>query len=96
MFAATPYRKDQPKSLSLQKSLPRLPVPALQSSFDRYIQSLKPLLLQQALESNASEDSVSEQVKKRQEWVQDFIRPGGLGKILQERLKGALVYQRRE
>lgn len=88
MFATAAYRADQPKTLAFQKTLPRLPIPALQPSFDRYIKSLRPLLLQDALKEGKNEGVIDADIKKREEWVSDFMKPSGLGRVLQERLKG--------
>lgn len=88
MFALTPYRHDQPRTLSRQKELPRLPIPKLELSLDRYLKSLRPFLLQQALEKGQGEESVEKELKKRKEWAEDFTKQGGLGRLLQERLKG--------
>ena len=59
--------------LRFQESLPRLPVPALEDTAQRYLKSLHPLL-------PASEFETSSKA------VQDFIKPGGIGSKLQERL----------
>ncbi|GAA5914862.1 hypothetical protein JCM6882_007824 [Rhodosporidiobolus microsporus] len=87
MFALTPYRATQPLTFSAQKSLPRLPVPTLASSLDKYIRSLRPLLLEQARSEGKGSDWVEEQLGRRREWAKDFERDKGLGRILQERLK---------
>lgn len=86
MFALTPHRKDQPKTFSRQKELPRLPVPALDKSLERYIKSLRPLLLEQARQEGTGEASVEEGIRQREAWAKDF--ENGLGRLLQERLKG--------
>ncbi|PHH74084.1 hypothetical protein CDD80_3327 [Ophiocordyceps camponoti-rufipedis] len=59
--------------LRFQDSLPRLPVPSLQETASRYLKSLHPLL-------SRAEYEVSQQA------VTDFIKPGGIGTKLQERL----------
>ncbi|KAI5481696.1 carnitine O-acetyltransferase [Pseudohyphozyma bogoriensis] len=79
--------KAPPKTLAFQKSLPRLPVPPLEPTFQRYIKSLRPLLLDDALKAGKGEDAVAEEIKQREEWAKDFTKPGGLGRILQERLR---------
>jgi Choline/Carnitine o-acyltransferase len=56
-----------------QAKIPRLPIPTLQETADRYKRSLLPLL------TRADYDRASTA-------VEDFIRPGGLGEKLQERL----------
>jgi len=87
MFALTPHRKDQPKTFSRQKELPRLPVPTLDKSLERYIKSLRPLLLEKARQEGKGEESVEEGIRQREAWAKDF--EDGLGRLLQERLKGA-------
>lgn len=59
--------------LRFQESLPRLPVPKLDETAERYLKSLHPLL-------SANEYATSEAA------VQDFIKPGGVGLELQKRL----------
>ena len=59
--------------LRFQESLPRLPIPTLEETAQRYLKSLHPLL-------PASEFETSSKA------VQDFIKPGGIGSKLQERL----------
>ena len=59
--------------LRFEESLPRLPVPTLQETAERYIKSVHPLLSKSELE-------------KTKKVVADFIRPGGPGERLQERL----------
>ncbi|KAI9096994.1 acyltransferase ChoActase/COT/CPT [Phlyctochytrium arcticum] len=71
---ATNTGKTAPKTFSLQSTLPRLPIPSLTETATRYVNSLRPLL-------SPSELKHSEQL------VQDFIRPGGLGETLQQRLE---------
>ncbi|ORY88754.1 acyltransferase ChoActase/COT/CPT [Leucosporidium creatinivorum] len=85
MFALTPHRKDQPKTFSRQKELPRLPVPTLDKSLERYIKSLRPLLLEKARQEGKGEESVEEGIRQREAWAKDFEE--GLGRLLQERLK---------
>ncbi|KAL2887138.1 carnitine O-acetyltransferase-like protein [Ceratocystis lukuohia] len=69
------YVEDKSKgpTLRFQDSLPRLPVPTLSETATRYIQSLKPLLTPAELE-------------KSKEAVADFVKPGGVGEKLQEKL----------
>lgn len=59
--------------LRFQDSLPRLPVPSLDETAKRYLKTLRPLL-------SPAEYEVSEKA------VQEFIRPGGVGSKLQEKL----------
>ncbi|KAJ1982918.1 hypothetical protein H4R35_000044 [Dimargaris xerosporica] len=57
-----------------QSRLPRLPIPSLQQSTKLYLQSLKPLL-------------TPEQWQQTAVYVQDFVKPGGEGERLQQRLQ---------
>ncbi|KAJ3080120.1 hypothetical protein HK102_003282 [Quaeritorhiza haematococci] len=62
-----------PKTFSNQSILPRLPIPNLEETANRYLRSVKPLLTAEAY---------AETERK----VKDFVRPGGLGEELQKRL----------
>lgn len=59
--------------LRFQESLPRLPVPTLQETADRYVKSVHPLLSASEFESTKST-------------VSEFIKPGGIGEELQKKL----------
>jgi carnitine O-acetyltransferase len=69
------YREDSSKGpmLRFQDSLPKLPVPPLEETAARYLKSLHPLLSTSEFESS----------KKA---VEEFIKPGGVGSKLQEKL----------
>lgn len=69
------YVEDKSKGamLRFQDSLPRLPVPTLEETAARYVKSLHPLL--SPAEFAASKKAVDE-----------FIKPGGVGQKLQEKL----------
>ncbi|KAL2206654.1 carnitine acetyl transferase [Sarocladium strictum] len=69
------YAEDKSKGpmLRFQDSLPRLPVPALEDTAKRYLKSLHPLLSE--TEFDHSKKAVAE-----------FIKPGGVGNKLQEKL----------
>ncbi|KAF3064118.1 Carnitine O-acetyltransferase, mitochondrial [Daldinia childiae] len=69
------YAEDKSKGamLRFQESLPRLPVPTLEETAARYVKSLHPLL--SPVEYAASKKAVDE-----------FIKPGGVGQKLQEKL----------
>lgn len=85
MFALTPYRTEQPRTFAHTKSLPRLPVPPLPATLDKYVTSLKPFLLDQAANKGENEQWVENELTQRRELAKDF--EAGLGKVLQERLK---------
>jgi carnitine O-acetyltransferase len=59
--------------LRFQESLPRLPVPTLEETASRYLKSLRPLLTPSELETSTRA-------------VEEFIKPGGIGRKLQEKL----------
>ena len=59
--------------LARQKSLPRLPVPPLQQTMDKYLNAIRPLV----------NDDQFEQTRKL---VEEFRKPGGIGEKLQEKL----------
>ncbi|KZP00530.1 acyltransferase ChoActase/COT/CPT [Calocera viscosa TUFC12733] len=64
-----------------QRSLPRLPVPPLRQTLDKYLKSLEPLLEEGEL---AGEGSKNEELQKRAAWADEFEK--GIGRELQERL----------
>lgn len=59
--------------LRFEDSLPKLPVPTLEETAARYLKSVHPLLSSSELESTTKA-------------VQEFIKPGGIGSKLQEKL----------
>ena len=59
--------------LRFEESLPRLPVPTLEETAARYLKSVHPLLSPTEFQSTT-------------EAVKDFVKPGGIGSKLQERL----------
>lgn len=59
--------------LRYQESLPRLPVPTLEETASRYLKTLEPLLTPEKLEASRAA-------------VKEFIKPGGPGQKLQDRL----------
>lgn len=72
---ATGYKEDlsKGKMLRFEDSLPRLPVPSLEETGQKYLKSVHPLLSQ-------------EEYQRTQKAVEDFIKPGGSGEPLQKRL----------
>ncbi|PGH23492.1 hypothetical protein AJ80_02446 [Polytolypa hystricis UAMH7299] len=69
------YKEDlsKGKMLRFEDSLPRLPVPTLEETGRKYLKSVHPLLSQ-------------EEYKKTAKAVEEFIKPGGEGEPLQQRL----------
>ncbi|KAG5463454.1 MAG: hypothetical protein BJ554DRAFT_7345, partial [Olpidium bornovanus] len=59
--------------LRFENELPRLPVPTLQETCDKYLKSLRPLCTEAEME-------------KSEQAVQEFLKPGGVGEELQRRL----------
>ncbi|KAI9739173.1 MAG: Carnitine O-acetyltransferase mitochondrial [Cirrosporium novae-zelandiae] len=72
---AAGYKEDKSKGpmLRFEDSLPRLPVPTLDETAQRYLKSVHPLL-------NQTEYEYTKKV------VSDFIQPGGVGQDLQKKL----------
>jgi hypothetical protein len=66
--------------------LPRLPVPELQKTLSKYLQSLIPLLQEDEARGGPSWRSA---LQERQQWADELER--GLGAICQERLYGGSV-----
>ncbi|GAA6058072.1 hypothetical protein JCM3770_002247 [Rhodotorula araucariae] len=87
MFALSPYRATQTRTFERQKELPRLPIPPLDASLDKYLRSLRPFLLDQAATEGHGQDWVEKELDARRQWATDFAQEGGLGRTLQERLK---------
>ncbi|CAG8659635.1 7441_t:CDS:2, partial [Acaulospora morrowiae] len=61
------------KTFSNQHKLPKLPVPSLEETIAKYLKSLRPLLSDADFARNES-------------YAKDFLKPNGLGKVLQQRL----------
>lgn len=74
-LATAGYKEDKSKGpmLRFQESLPRLVVPTLQETADRYVKSVHPLLSASELEATKSA-------------VTEFLKPGGVGEALQNKL----------
>ena len=70
-----PYPKDNSVGpmLCYQKNLPKLPVPALKDTLEKYLKTVRPLLN-------------SEEYAKTEAAVAEFQKPGGFGEELQKRL----------
>ena len=63
--------------------LPRLPVPDLQKTLQKYVTSLEPFLLEYEAKGLAKHEEAR---ALRAQWAEDFER--GIGRVLQERLHG--------
>lgn len=61
--------------LALENSLPKLPVPPLQQTMDKYLKAVEPLVDKEEFENT-------------QQIVKDFRKPGGIGELLQKELEG--------
>ena len=57
----------------MQLPLPKLPVPDLRLSFEKYLRCVMPIV-------------DAESYERTEKLVEDFIRPGGLGEMLQKKL----------
>lgn len=66
------------------KVRPRLPIPPLRQTLDKYLASLEPVLRE---DERAGGQSFAKAYALREKWVNDF--EAGIGKVLQERLFGA-------
>ncbi|KAF8532833.1 acyltransferase ChoActase/COT/CPT [Trichophaea hybrida] len=73
--AAAGYKEDLSKGrmLRFQDSLPKLPVPTLEETAERYLKSVEPIITPKEFENTKVV-------------VQDFIKPGGIGQALQKKL----------
>lgn len=67
----------------LHSHLPRLPIPLLRHTLDRYLTSLEPLLLQDNADATAQYNSA---YALRVKWADEF--ENGIGRVLQDRLHG--------
>lgn len=100
MFALTPFRGApgavQPKTFSRQDELPRLPIPQLNDTFERYLTTLEPLLRQaeEFGELDAGK-TAAEELDKRRAWAREALKPGSLVNRLQQRLIGEWYPARR-
>ena len=60
-------------TFSQQSKIPRLPIPTLEETAAKYLLTMQPLL-------------TTEHYERVKGYVADFIKPGGLGSVLQQRL----------
>lgn len=81
MFASRRFFHRMPSKLP--GPLPRLPLPDLRHTLDRYLASLEPLLLQDEANGGDPYDSA---YALRAKWARDF--ENGIGRVLQDRLRG--------
>lgn len=88
MFALKPPDSDglaNAKTFTLQRTLPRLPIPALEETLARYLQSLEPILLQAEEMGQLPEDtSADQELEKRRQWASEALREGTLLRRLQQ------------
>ncbi|WFC99747.1 carnitine O-acetyltransferase [Malassezia yamatoensis] len=76
---------DMPRMLEFQSKLPRLPVPPLTQSLDRYLRSLEPLLKQKEEMGELPEGATAaSELDKRRKWADELLN--GLGPTLNQRL----------
>ena len=83
MFALSTRRPDQARTFDFARALPKLPVPPLGASLERYVRSLEPVLVQQHA---GNVERARAELRQREEWANDF--EATLGRRLQERLIG--------
>ncbi|KAH8099965.1 acyltransferase ChoActase/COT/CPT [Cristinia sonorae] len=84
LHPSRPFMQSQPtviRHASSRPTLPRLPVPDLRLTLQRYLVSIEPLLREDAERGGPAFEPALEQ---RRRWVEDF--ENGLGKLCQERL----------
>lgn len=81
-------------TLARQASLPRLPIPELKDTVERYLRTLEPVYsiavaksASRASKQNA-ESAVDGLRRRQQNLATEFLQPGGLGERLQGRLRG--------
>ena len=88
----TPASRPDPSTnpgvgVKARRVLPRLPVPPLRSTLDKYLQSLKPLLLEDHLRGVSAFASA---YQRRVQWAKEFEI--GIGATLQARLLGTRCF----
>lgn len=71
------------RTASSRARLPRLPVPDLHQTLQRYLKSLEPFLLEDERHGGPTYASA---LAQRTQWAADF--ENGLGRVLQSRLQG--------
>lgn len=77
-------------SRTMSITLPRLPVPDLRKTLDKYLTSLEPFLLEEASKKGLDDDALDASRRLRAQWADEFA--SGVGKLCQDRLLGALVF----
>ncbi|KAG9104066.1 hypothetical protein FRC06_005766 [Ceratobasidium sp. 370] len=79
MFALyAPSRSERTPTFANQRGLPKLPLPKLRPTLDKYLKSLEPLI------AEAGEANAAAEMKKRQQMAEEF--ENGIGKLAQARL----------
>ena len=75
-----------PTTFQMQSALPRLPVPRLEDSLERYLRSLEPILRQKEVLGELPSGSTAEsEMQQRRTWAKELIE-SGVGPRLNERL----------
>ncbi|KAK0223286.1 acyltransferase ChoActase/COT/CPT [Armillaria fumosa] len=71
-------------SRTMTTTLPRLPVPDLRKTLDRYLTSLEPFLREEASRKGLNDDALDASRRLRAQWADEFA--SGVGNLCQERL----------
>lgn len=76
-------------TLAKQTTLPRLPVPELGDTVQRYLNTLEPFY---HILASRGGPSIEASRTRQQSLAKDFLRAGGIGDTLQQRVKGAHLF----
>ncbi|KAK0500408.1 acyltransferase ChoActase/COT/CPT [Armillaria luteobubalina] len=68
----------------MSTTLPRLPVPDLRKTLDRYLTSLEPFLLEDASQKGLDDNALDASRRLRAQWADEFA--SGVGRLCQDRL----------
>lgn len=76
---------EMPRMLANQATLPRLPVPPLEQSLERYLRSIEPILQQKEdLGELPAGATVASELAQRRKWADELL--SGIGPLLNQRL----------